>query len=116
MQPLRRDIYILAPVLEAKETMSIRRVIVERKVWQPSRCTKCGTRRTLHKQFKYYVRPPTCKKCGHRRFYLDRWMLRRGREQKCNCTGYHFPHRKASKWCYENPLLEQLYLSEKRSA
>lgn len=96
--------------------MSIRRVQRDRRVWQPCRCTKCQTRKTLHKPFRYYVRPPKCPKCGNKKWYLYRWMLRRGREQKCNCTGYHFPHRKGSKWCWENPMLEELMEREKRSA
>lgn len=94
--------------------MSIRRVIVERKQWSPCRCTKCDKRKTLHKRPQHYVRPPKCPRCGNRRWTLDKWMLRRGRLQKCNCTGYHFPHRKGSKWCYENPKLQELMETEQR--
>jgi len=30
-------------------------------------------------------------------------MFRRGKQQKCNCGGYHFPHRRGSKYCELNP-------------
>jgi hypothetical protein len=33
----------------------------------------------------------------------------------CTCGGYHFIHRKKSKFCYENPNAEQHYL-ERASA
>lgn len=82
----------------------------------PCRCWSCWSRRTLKKPLREYVRPPKCLVCGARKLFLckDRLPSRRGRKQKCTCTGYHFPHRKGSKWCHENPKLEQLYEQHER--
>ena len=69
----------------------------------PHRCTRCEARHTFSRKWNTFERVKICRNCGHRRFFVDKWMLRRGRQQKCNCGGYWFPHRKGSKFCYENP-------------
>lgn len=78
----------------------------------PHRCTKCEARHTFSRKWDTFDREKHCRVCGHRRFFVDQWMRRRGRQQKCNCGGYWFPHRKRSKYCYENPQAE-LYWAER---
>lgn len=87
--------------------MSVRRVKRERSYSVPCRCTKCGTRQTLGKLPKYYIRPRRCPKCGNRKWYVDKWMRTRGTKQKCNCTGWWFPHRRGCKHCDLSPTAEQ---------
>lgn len=69
------------------------------------RCRACGARqmKAMHPD-EYQVRI-RCKRC--RRFdtlRIDQWADRREwRKQTCRCDGYHFPHRRNSKWCNHNP-------------
>lgn len=81
----------------------------ERRYAVPCRCTKCGTRQTLGKLPKYYIRPRKCPKCGNEKWYVDKWMRTRGKKQKCNCEGYWFPHRKKGGFCLENPNAEEIH-------
>lgn len=75
----------------------------------PHRCVKCEARRTLPKLWTEYIRPPKCRVCGYHRLYpcRDRLAHRHGRLKACNCSGYHFRHRKGSKFCEFNPNFEQ---------
>lgn len=76
----------------------------------PCRCRACWSRRTLKKPLRLYVRPPKCLVCGARKMFLCKDRLpSKNRKKTCYCTGYHFPHRKGSKWCHENPKLEQVW-------
>ena len=68
----------------------------------PVRCTRCEARYTFSRAPELFVRPKRCA-CGNTKFYVDKWMLRRGTEQRCNCDGYWFPHRRKSKYCDHNP-------------
>lgn len=72
----------------------------------PHRCSRCEARHTFSRRWDKFERPKKCWSCGYTRFYVDKWMIRRGREQKCNCGGYHFPHRKNGGFCYESPQAE----------
>lgn len=78
----------------------------------PHRCRACWARRTLSMMVSEYVRPPKCRKCGATKMFFckDRVASRHGRKLKCNCGGYHFPHRKGSKHCHENPNVEAHWL------
>ena len=70
------------------------------------RCTKCKKRYTLKETFKdheFSTKAFQCT-CGNRGFFKDKWMANRGSEQRCDCAGYHFPHRKGSKFCHANPM------------
>lgn len=66
----------------------------------PYRCRRrsCSARRTLRKKLEQYVREPKCRECGGE-LRLDRWKMKDHKKAKCTCDGYHFPHRKGSKWC-----------------
>ncbi len=74
----------------------------------PHRCTRCERRVTFSRLWSTFIRRKRCWFCGGEKFFVDRWMLRRGREQKCICDGYHFPHRKGSRMCFENPMLPEI--------
>lgn len=83
------------------------RVLVHKRT--SCRCGRCQARHTFSRHPDYFVRPKRCRVCGHTHFYRDKWMHRRGRQQKCECGGYHFPHRKGSKFCYEHPHAEFIH-------
>lgn len=74
----------------------------------PHRCVKCEHRKTLSRPWVAYTRPPKCEACGYHRLYpcRDRLPHRHGRIKACNCGGYHFQHRKGSKYCHHNPNAE----------
>lgn len=39
--------------------------------------------------------------CGKSNFRLDKWMLKRDtKKMGCCCPGYHFFHRRGSKYCW----------------
>lgn len=59
------------------------------------RCVRCDKRRALRHHPKWYLRAPKCTACGNRTYYIT---PPRGGE-RCACGGYHFIHRKGSKWC-----------------
>lgn len=73
----------------------------------------CFARRTLAKAPADYSAPrymPLCHYCGARKWFVDKWRARHevwGNGNTCDCGGYHFPHRKGSKFCYHNPNAEQ---------
>lgn len=46
----------------------------------------------------------------------ERWTKRDKRNKKCSCTGYHFAHRRGSKWCHHNPGIDLLMQDETRSS
>lgn len=75
------------------------------------RCLNCEHRQALRHKPVWYVRPPQCNVCGKRRWYVDKWMMGRDTSPRtgmgCMCGGYHFIHRKGSKFCYEHPNAEQ---------
>lgn len=82
----------------------------------PCRCRRCETRRTLSKHPDEYVRPPKCRNCGSPITYVcaDRRSKRDKRNHQCGCSGYHFTHRRGSKWCHKNPGIDEL-LQETRA-
>jgi len=63
------------------------------------RCSRCGKRRALKRLMKDYIRPPACAACGNRRYNHDLNQERRNALAVCRCEGYHFTHRRGSKWC-----------------
>ena len=75
----------------------------------PHRCVKCEQRRTLTQLWERYQRPPACRGCGYYRLYAcrDRLPGRWGGKHKCQCGGYHFPHRKGSRFCEANPRVAE---------
>lgn len=65
------------------------------------RCAKCRARRCLKRHPDRYERLPACRTCGHRTYRVDRWMNRRNTTRMaCICTGYWFPHRRGSLYCW----------------
>lgn len=71
----------------------------------PHRCVKCEARRTLQKLWSRYTVKPRCQVCGYYRLYpcRDRLPSRWGRRHLCGCEGYHFKHRRRSKYCEHHP-------------
>lgn len=65
---------------------------------QRCRCRKCDARKTLTKHPDAYVRQPRCHNCGARD-----WRPTVRRQENCACGGYHFIHRKGSKFCEHHP-------------
>lgn len=62
----------------------------------------CGTRFVLPKMIEFYSKPKGCPTCGNTNVSLDSYRMKKeanGHGDKCNCDGYHFPHRRGSKWC-----------------
>lgn len=65
------------------------------------RCRHCATRRCLRRNPRYYARLPACTVCGKRNYRVDRWMNRRDTgKTRCDCSGYWFPHRRGSLFCW----------------
>src|ERR1035437_5315504 len=81
----------------------------------PCRCLtringiKCTQRRSLARHPKNYLRPPKCPQCGQSHWYIESYRMRKemGSKPMCMCSGYHFPHRKGSKYCQHNPDFEK---------
>jgi hypothetical protein len=65
------------------------------------RCNKCRGRNTIARRIDDYIRIPKCRHCGHKGFYLDKDRQYRG--DYCSCEGYHYTHRKKSKFCIHHP-------------
>lgn len=83
----------------------------------PVRCfnriggTVCFTRRSLSRPPSQYSAEryiPRCPSCGARKWMIDKYRVRRelGPRNTCYCGGYHFIHRKGSKYCEHNPNYE----------
>lgn len=71
------------------------------------RCRKCEARRVFRKHPDHMNRHPTCS-CGAKSWRADGWMNRRRTSpyrggMGCNCTGYWFPHRRGSLYCWYRP-------------
>lgn len=69
----------------------------------PHRCCRCQARRTLARRWSLYIRPPKCRVCGYARLKPCFDRLKQVRRQRCKCEGYHFPHRRGSRFCEHNP-------------
>lgn len=68
------------------------------------RCMKCRTRNTFRRPVEQYVRVRKCRSCTHVAFYVDK--ERQHRTDYCQCSGYHYRHRKGSPYCQTNPRYE----------
>lgn len=90
----------------------------------PCRCRRavCQARQNKKYRPETYARPPKCKACGKGELRVDEWRKRNElhrpdktcRPDRTGCCGYHFPHRRGSKWCDENPKLT-MEMREERS-
>lgn len=68
-----------------------------------------------------YARVRKCKACGKGELRVDYWRKRHElhqpsktcRPDHTGCAGYHFPHRRGSKWCDSNPGLTVDMLEER---
>lgn len=100
------------------------------------RCSKCQGRTTLPRKPTEYMRLPRCRHCGRKmvadpasirtpHYYLDRYRSTRERGRKApkpcvpgagGCDGYHFPHRRGSRWCIHNPSLTTEELRERHES
>lgn len=68
------------------------------------RCSKAGCRkRVSFKHLKdWYVISKLCPACGNDSLKLDMTRKTYNQANRCNCDGYHFPHRLGSLWCNLN--------------
>jgi hypothetical protein len=90
----------------------------------PCRCRRavCQARQNTRFKPETYKRPKRCKSCGKGELRVDYWRKRNElhrpdktcRPDRTGCCGYHFPHRRGSKWCDENPKLT-MEMREERS-
>ena len=72
----------------------------------------CFTRKSLAKHPRQYVEvrnQPKCPSCGGRQWHVDKYRIKveLTYARSCDCGGYHFIHRKGSKYCYHHPQAEQ---------
>ncbi len=63
---------------------------------------QCDTRISLKRRVELYKIKPKCPRCNNQIHYRDRARERESTADKCGCDGYHFPHRKGSRYCVEN--------------
>jgi hypothetical protein len=63
------------------------------------RCRQCQARRVLAHHPDWYKRIPKCRSCGAQ----DYRPVKNYHRPVCECTGYHFIHRKGSKHCDFHP-------------
>ena len=78
----------------------------------PHRCSKCQKRYTFSRIWNEYIINKKCS-CGSKSFYIDKHRIRFNKQQRCNCTGYHFPHRNGSRYCDSN-VLSAYYIAKDR--
>lgn len=75
------------------------------------RCTrsKCRKRYSFHKPIDEYATDRLCS-CGGELKHDPEPHIRAKRD-RCNCDGYHFPHRRGSLWCnhFEGERIEDDY-------
>ncbi|NTZ84384.1 hypothetical protein FCJ61_15610 [Burkholderia metallica] len=65
------------------------------------RCTHCATRRCLRRHPTRYERLPACRICGRHQYRIDRRMNRwNTTRMRGDGTGYWFPHRRGSHFCW----------------
>lgn len=71
----------------------------------PHRCSRdsCRKRYTFSKHWEEFKRVKICT-CGCKKFTVCYDRLRAAKRDKCNCSGYHFPHREGSKFCTSNSM------------
>lgn len=66
------------------------------------RCTHSGCRKrvVLARLREQYQNAPKCPDCRRELTgRVDRALKRQRKREVCGCDGYHFPHRRGSKWC-----------------
>ena len=61
--------------------------------------------KTFPRPLEHYKHTPKCPECGSRLFW---WLhvRRQNRDDYCTCSGYHWKHRKGSKFCEHNAWAE----------
>lgn len=71
----------------------------------PHRCSNhaCHKRVTFAKHWEDYKRPRKCAGCGGTQFKVSWHRIADGKKDRCNCSGYHYPHRAGSAYCDSNP-------------
>jgi len=67
------------------------------------KCNKCMVRNSFIHKLEWYIHGKKCRNCGHTKFHVDRYEMRKGRIPPCTCFGCHYPHRKGSSVCFDNP-------------
>jgi len=64
---------------------------------------KCSQRHHFKKKVEQYARKKKCPSCGNEITYMDKWQMKKNKENVCLCAAYIFPHRAGSGvWCVES--------------
>lgn len=64
---------------------------------------KCGQRHSFKKKVGDYARPKKCPHCENEITYMDKWQMKKNKENVCLCAALTFPHRAGSTvWCVEH--------------
>lgn len=79
----------------------------------PCRCltrkngVRCNGRRSFRMKPEQYEpgRIPKCPLCAGKKWFIDKYRIRveMAQGRTCACSGYHFMHRKGSKFCFHHP-------------
>lgn len=64
---------------------------------------KCGQRYSFKKKVEHYARPKICEHCKNEITYMDKWQMKKNKENICHCGEPHYPHREgATVWCLKH--------------
>jgi hypothetical protein len=72
----------------------------------PLKGQQCNARHQLKRHPKDYIRKPKCKSCGAELRYVDKWQMKKNKENLCYCDALpnSAPHRAGSTvWCTQHP-------------
>ena len=66
---------------------------------------KCTQRHSFKHKVEWYKRTKKCSHCKNEITYLDKWQMKKNKEDVCLCAAYTFPHRPGSSvWCVESKI------------
>ena len=59
----------------------------------PFKGQKCRQRHHFKKRVEEYARPKKCPSCDNEITLLDKWQMKKNKENICDCGEPHYPHR-----------------------
>lgn len=66
---------------------------------------RCTQRHSLKKKVEQYSRTKKCPSCKNEITYMDKWQMKKNKENVCLCAAFIHPHRSGSGsgvWCVES--------------
>lgn len=64
---------------------------------------RCQQRHSFKKKVEQYAKPKECPSCKNEITYMDKWQMKKNKENVCDCGEPWFPHRAGSTvWCIES--------------